>query len=71
MKYRLAKNDFRRPPLREVRKQIRMSIDCLAISYAEYTKNRRMKVIRDKGAIYEILCLERALEILPKRERSR
>lgn len=58
----LAKTDFD-VPLREVRKQIRMNIGQAIRSFKELDG-----VMRDENATYEILCLIKALEYLPKRE---
>lgn len=47
------------PPVREVRKQIRIEIETLLRSYKE-----RDGVIRDEDVIYEIGCLLKALKLL-------
>lgn len=50
-------------PLREVRKQIRMELGTKIRSVREMDG-----AIRDETEIYEITCLMRALDLLPRRE---
>lgn len=51
--------------LREVRKQMRIYMDMEVRS-----KQEADGVVRDKGTLFEIACLRRALELLPKRTRD-
>jgi hypothetical protein len=51
-----------KPPLEEVRKQIRIEMETCAFSHTEADG-----VIRDEEAIFEIACLQKALQLLPRR----
>lgn len=50
------------PPLREVRKQIRIELETMIRGTCEADG-----VIRDETVIYEIGCLQKALALLPRR----
>jgi len=62
MKFKRLAHEPEDPPLREVRKQIRIEIRTLISSYTEADG-----ILRNESAIYEIGCLRKALKLLPTR----
>jgi hypothetical protein len=61
----VTRNPIPDPPLHEVRKQIRMEIGAMIRSHRELDGT-----IKSDTEIYEIACLMKALELLPKSARE-